>query len=167
MDAHMSHPNGTPRVAGLLLAVAVSGLTPAAYASGWGTIPWPENDLALGPGLAFAYGPDAGYMLGFDTAYTHRSLAASVNLKYVGQPGYQLYGAQAEFSYWFVATWGLGAGYLAGDDAGPIFHLFSGFPFGDDHYFVEPYYRLNFFVPDGLQLIHEVGLMVKYTTFHI
>jgi len=29
------------------------------------------------------------------------------------------------------------------------------------------HYRLNFFVPDGLELIHEVGLMIKHTTFTI
>ena len=28
-------------------------------------------------------------------------------------------------------------------------------------------YRLDFFVPDGLELIHEVGLMIKHTTFTI
>ena len=29
------------------------------------------------------------------------------------------------------------------------------------------HYRLNFFVPDGLELIHEVGLMIKHTTLTI
>ena len=165
MIAHVSHQHRTSRIAGPLIAAAAFGFAPAAHASGWGTFDWPENDVALGPALAYAYGPDAGYALGFDTAYSHKSLAASVNLKYVRQGGYQLYGAQTEFSIWFLANWGLGAGYLGGDDAGPVFHLFTGFPVGDDHYFAEPYYRMNFFVPGGLELIHEAGLMVKYTTF--
>ena len=29
-----------------------------------------------------------------------------------------------------------------------------------------PYYRLGFFVPDDLQLVHEAGLMIKINTFH-
>ena len=80
----MSSPVAASRATGLFLAVAASGIAPAAHASGWGTPDYPENDVALGPALAFAYGPDAGYALGFDTAYTYGLFAASVNLKSEG-----------------------------------------------------------------------------------
>ena len=127
----------------------------------------PDNDWAIGPAVAFMYGPRSGWGLNIDTAYTNENYAASLNLKTIQQPDWHEYGAQVELSMWMIANFGLGAGYLGGTEHGPVFHLFTGFPFGDGHVFLEPYYRLNFFVPGNLQLIHEAGLMMKYTTFTI
>ena len=138
-----------------------------AHASSPGMIRVPEGDVALGPAAAYVHGPDGGWALGFDTAYCESLFAASLNLKLASQPGRTLYGAQAEGSVWMLANWGGGVGYLLGTSHGPVFHLFAGLPYGDAHAFVEPYYRLNFFVPGELELIHEVGLVVKYTTFEI
>ncbi len=160
----MSHPRfwGWATFAGLLLAPGPARAHGATY-----EFDSPDRDWALGPAASYVHGPRSGWAINFDTAYCDGNAAGSLNLKFLHEPGYTLYGAQAELSVWFIANWGGGAGYLLGTEHGPVFHLFTGFPFGDGHAFLEPYYRLNFFVPDGLELIHEVGLMIKHTTFTI
>jgi len=76
-----------------------------------------------------------------------------------------LYAARSEFSVWFLANWGAGVGYVGGDDHGPTVHLFWGFPYGDDHWFIEPYYRINFMFLSDFDVGHELGLMAKFTTY--
>ena len=126
---------------------------------------FPCHDLAVGPGLAYWHGLRSGIAPTLDIAYTHSVFAASLNLGYFYEPDRSLYAARAEFSAWLLANWGAGLGYVGGDDHGVTTHLFTGFPFGDDHYFVEPYYRVNFMFLRKFDVGHEVGLMAKFTTY--
>jgi hypothetical protein len=153
-----------PRMAALLLAVSVT--LGATWARADGMIRLPEGDIALGPSVAYAHGPRSGVALNFDTAYTQGVFAASLNLKYVGEPDFRAYGAQAEGTIWLLANFGGGFGYLGGTEPGPVLHLFAGVPLPlARHHFVEPYYRANFLLADEARTIHEVGLMIKYTSF--
>jgi hypothetical protein len=137
----------------------------------------PSDDLAIGPSVAYLYGPEHGIGFNFDTAYTNSIFAASLNLKYDYFPERKLhlYGPQAEFTAWLLVTFGGGAGYLLGDEHGPVLHAFVGFPIGDDFLpkslepfqtgYIEPYVRTNFFFPHGLEFCFEGGLMFKMTTY--
>jgi hypothetical protein len=157
-----------------VLTWPIAALADSSYGNGPN---FPEHDLALGPSVAYVHGPSDGVSLNFDTAYTYFLFAASVNLKlnYYPGTGAYLYGPQAELSGWFLANYGLGGGYLWGDQQGPVFHLFFGVPFGDDFLpksfepfnsgYCEPYLRLNFFYPHGLEFMFEGGLMFKVTTY--
>ena len=90
--------------------------------------------------MAYAYDPTEsrhGSALNIDASLTEGLLAASLNGKYLRFGEVQSYGAQAEFTFWYVCSYGVGAGYLLGDTSGPILHRFIGFPIGQDHYFVE------------------------------
>jgi len=127
----------------------------------------PCHDIAAGPGIAYFRGNANGYAPTLDVAYSYEYFAASVNLGYVHEPGRTLYLLRSEFSYWMLANWGAGFGYAFGREHGPVAHLFAGFPFGDNHTFVEPYYRLNFLFFDRFDLAHEAGLMLKLTTYKI
>ena len=130
------------------------------------------------------YGEEHGISANFDTSWSKGLFTASINLKLNHYPesGATEFGPQAEFTYWFFANMGGGGGYLFGDRAGPILHLFVGFPLGDDFskqgllgriispfrsFYIEPYARANFFFPDGLKFFVEVGVMIKITTFQI
>lgn len=127
----------------------------------------PCHDIAFGPGIAYFHGLASGYAATLDVAYTYEFFAASANGGYVHEPNRSLYMFRGEFTYWLLASWGAGFGYALGDDSGPTTHLFAGFPFGDEHLFVEPYYRLNFLFLSDFDLAHEAGLMVKMTTYTI
>ena len=124
----------------------------------------PCHDIAFGPGIAYWHGLKSGYAPTVDVAYTQSLFAVSLNLGYFQEPNRTLYAARSEFSIWFLANWGAGIGYVAGDDHGPTAHLFTGFPFGAEHYFIEPYYRANIMFLSEFDVGHELGLMAKYTT---
>jgi hypothetical protein len=133
----------------------------------------PNKDIGTGPSVAYIYSDHKkGYSINYDTSYTYKFFASSVNLKYMNIGGTKNYGFQTEFTFWFLANIGGGAGYLFGDKSAPIYHGFIGVPFGDDDfkhgpfhsYYIEPYYRLNYF---NKKFIHEAGIMFKITTYTI
>lgn len=125
----------------------------------------PCHDIAVGPGVAYWHGLTSGLAPTLDIAYTHQLFAASLNLGYLYEPNRTLYAVRTEFSMWFLANWGVGVGYVGGDARGPTAHVFVGFPYGDSHYFVEPYYRANFMFLSDFDVGHELGLMAKFTTY--
>ena len=148
------------------------------WAHGAMSISTPEHDIALGPGGAYVYDGTSGGAVNFDLAYTHHLFAASTNLKLIRSGGQTLAGPQLELTGFLLANFGGGVGYLMGSEHGPVYHLFVGVPFGDDFSFmpkgqpfqtlyVEPYYRLNYFDPGEGRTYHELGMMLKVTTFEL
>lgn len=134
-------------------------------------IQFPVWDIASGPSLAYLYSKKhgSGYSLNWDTSLTFILFSASCNLKLNKTDRFTQYGAQMEFSFWFMANFGGGLGYLAGDSKGMVYHLFIGAPIptsldkGDPSPdFIEPYYRLQW---HQKEISHELGLYVKYSTF--
>ncbi|MBN1498858.1 MAG: hypothetical protein JW982_01765 [Spirochaetes bacterium] len=133
----------------------------------------PENDIGTGPSIAYVFTDNSrGYSINYDTAYTYGYCTASVNAKYLNMDDIENFGLQSEFTFWFFLNIGGGIGYLGGDTEGFIYHGFIGFPIGDDDfkhgpfhsYYIEPYYRLNYF---NSEFIHEFGIMLKITTYTI
>lgn len=128
----------------------------------------PVYDIASGSSISYirdAGNNTRGYSLNIDTSLSHGYSAASINGKYIRfNDGKKLYGFQTEFTIWLLANLGGGAGYLWGDKKGPVYHTFVGIPLWTSlkHEFVEPYYRCNFFKGEKY---HEIGLMVKITTY--
>jgi hypothetical protein len=157
--------------------------TSSCRASGYSYSPdLPKHDLGIGPSVAYIGGADDGISVNLDAAYCHGLLAASLNLKLNEYPSTNqtFYGPQAEFSFWFLVNVGGGAGYLFGDQQGPVLHTFVGLPLGDDFLskdyepfesgYIEPYIRTNFFYPrgdDGVAFLFESGVYFKLTTYGI
>lgn len=133
---------------------------------------YPDCDVASGP--SFAYIKDykngrTGYSMNVDTSLSHGQFAASINGKYIRFTDRdRLYGVQSEFTVWLLANLGGGVGYLWGNEKGRVYHVFVGLPIllreNGPAYFLEPYYRCNFFKGNKY---HEYGFMIKMTTFHI
>jgi hypothetical protein len=158
----------------------------AAEAHGGPNINLPDLDVGVGPSVAYVGGSRQGVSVNLDIALTHAFdwtalginpiCSASLNLKYIGGDGTQLFGPQLELSTWILANIGGGVGYWVGSDSGVVTHVFVGVPVEVSEgswwlmktLYLEPYYRLNFFRPrrDWL-LLHEAGLMVKVTTFDL
>jgi hypothetical protein len=133
----------------------------------------PKNDIGTGPSIAYIYSNHKkGYSINYDNSFTYKVFTPSINLKYMNIGGVKNYGFQSEFTFWFIINIGGGAGYLFGSKAAPVYHGFIGIPFGDDDfkhgpfhsYYIEPYYRINYF---NKKFIHEIGIMSKITTFTI
>jgi len=123
-------------------------------------------------------GEDPGWAYNLEITGTKTVFSGTLNLRQVVlDSGERMYGPQLEASIWHGVSVGIGAGYLWGDSAGPTWHLFVGAPVGDDwlpealrpfrSVYVEPYYRLAGIGPTGTDLLHEVGLLLKVTTFEI
>jgi hypothetical protein len=136
-------------------------------------INYPKNDYGTGPSTAFINCKHKnGYSFNYDNSYTYGVFTSSINLKYINLDGNENIGFQSEFTLWFLANIGGGIGYLFGNKPAPIYHGFIGIPYGDDNFkhspfhsiYIEPYYRINYF---NKQSIHEIGIMVKITTYTI
>lgn len=156
------------------LLVAAPRLARASGFGGFGKINLPYG-WAVGPSLAYVYADSSGLCMNVDLSYTATFFTASLNGKLLRENGRWLGGPQAELTGWLFVNLGGGVGYLAGNEHGPVYHVFAGVPIPLsafrkrpaptklDWFYVEPYYRLNFFQPGGLELIHEVGVFVKVT----
>lgn len=141
------------------------------YSQGFAIHP-PKHDLGIGPGIGVINDLSKNYIANFDISYTHGFHSVSINTKMIKTGNLINWGFQSEFTKWYFLNFGGGIGYMFGDRPAPIYHLFTGFPIGDDilprlfepfHIlYAEPYYRLNFFHKKKL---HEWGLMVKITTY--
>ena len=68
-------------------------------------------------------------------------------------------------------------GYFWGKPQGTVYSVFFGIPYGDSFLpefmrpfrsgYLEPFYRLNFLDIGKRTLVHEVGLLLKITTWKI
>jgi len=133
----------------------------------------PDKDIGTGPAISYLYCKgDKGYAVNYDTSISKSLFTASLNLKYININNTTHYGFQTEYTVWLYANIGGGAGYMFGKTRGPIFHGFIGCPFGNgglktgpfNSFYVEPYYRINYFKKE---FIHEIGIMTKITTYSI
>jgi len=133
----------------------------------------PERDITVGPSLAWAFGaPDEGVLVGAEFSYLPGgpfwfTLGGRV-LSAAETTGL----AHAEAGVWLFATWGIGYSRRLWGRAfdGDSLELFVGEPlpfaeaFDSGMFFAEPYYRPTFGLSSG-DVVHELGLMLKFTTF--
>jgi hypothetical protein len=166
---------------GVAIVLSLPSIASAGSSSGYSP-KFPDDDFAIGPSVAYVRGPGNGVSVNLDTSYTCWLFTGSLNLKYDRHPstGTTRFGPQAEFTFWFLANVGGGVGYLWGSEngiraSGHVYHVFVGLPLGDDFLpkamkpfktgYIEPYMRVNFFYPHGLQVIYEFGLLFKISTY--
>ena len=139
---------------------------------------YPDAAFSVGPGVGRLMGADPGWAYNLELTGTELIFSGTLNLRLVDlDSGERLYGPQVEAAAWYVANLGLGVGYLLGDRPGPTWHVFVGLPVGDDVIpealrpfesgYIEPYYRLSGVGATGGELMHEVGLLLKITTYSI
>lgn len=162
-----------------LFVLVVSLFTGAGPALGSGfDIELPDGDVATGPAVAYTLGPEHGLSFNWDTSCAYGYFAGSLNLRLSHFPksGSTQWGPQAEFTLWYLFNLGLGGGWMFGDRAGPVAHVFVGLPVAEDFdglrlgplesHFVEPYLRVNLLFPGGEpQPNLEVGVYFKLTTY--
>ncbi len=147
-----------------------------AHSSGAGNL-GPMHDIGIGPSGAYLFDGAHGGAINIDVSYSIALFTASTNLKLIVVDDRILAGPQLELTFWLFANIGGGVGYLGGSENGPVYHLFVGVPMGDNWLpkwfepfngiYFEPFYRLNYFDPGEGRVMHEVGLMIKITTWTI
>ena len=136
----------------------------------------PKGDFSIGPGISYLYDSNiekSGKSLNLDIAYTYYLFSYSTNFKYINIGNESLFGFQAEISFWLIFNYGLGIGYLWGNENSITGDFYIGLPFwilgkkskkflGVFHYvYLEPYYKINILQNRN---IHETGILIKITT---
>jgi len=137
----------------------------------------PENDVSVGFGQAWMFhGDDSGLVLSIDFTYMPTFIFwASGGAKVLMHDGEAGLFPYVEGGAWFGGNIGLGYSVRAAGQGGARHnaHIFVGIPIPitDVRHlgmvFVEPYYRPCFAFGDEFSVGHEVGLLIKVTTFDL
>ncbi|MBI5545267.1 MAG: hypothetical protein HY901_15360 [Deltaproteobacteria bacterium] len=161
------------KASGSWFAVVLGVLAPAAVLADRGIDPTQVGwHFSLGPSIAYSYGSGHGVSANLDLTASYSLLSLSLNGKFVQDGKRPLYGPQLELSGYFFVSAGAGVGYLFGSEAGPVIHAFVGVPvpLRDQSRsrsglvalpYIEPYYRINLFIPGKVEVIHEAGVFLK------
>ncbi len=131
----------------------------------------PFHDISVGPSFGYI---NNGYSASFELSHTYRIITSSLVLRYIDIDEKDDYAIQYEFCVWEFINLGIGIGYLLKNETS-ISNLFIGIPVpmpihGESLkkvspfyiFYIEPYYRLNYFNDN---YINEFGLLFKVTTY--
>jgi hypothetical protein len=132
----------------------------------------PKNEFAVGPSIAYGHLDASRLMLGVDFTYFTQLqgfppyLWASGGLRWALTNGPAVWLPYVEAGTWLFLNAGLGySTAIVGDGVTHHAHVFLGLPLLPNP-IIEPYYRPAFrLAGDPGPTIHEVGLLLKYSTY--